>query len=276
MTDFSKIMLFSDMDGTLLGDNMRVSERNRRAIGAFIERGGTFGIATGRSQTNVRPFIEGVPINGPSILYNGAMLYEFQKEEVLDVATLEKEGLKEVLQWILATHEKVMIHVYTKETSHLLSRRELADEGILKDHEPYVVSSLSEILLEPWVKILLAGDGETLEAVRDHLEQKDPDHYRWVSSADIFLEILPAHVSKATMFPRLKKKFGEEMKIVVLGDYYNDVEMLKEADYSVAMGNAPEDLKALANEVTGDNVEDGVADFIERLLSGTVELETRD
>ncbi|WP_312458625.1 HAD family hydrolase [Proteiniclasticum sp.] len=272
MTDVTRIMLFSDMDGTLLGDNMSVSEKNKKAIDRFIEAGGTFGIATGRSQVNVKPFIEGVSINGPSILYNGAMLYDFYQEKVVDVVTLEKEGLKDVMKWILQTYPEVMIFVYTKEESHLLSGKDLADESILKDHEPYVVSELSRIEQESWVKILLAGIWEDLEAIRRHLEEKDPAHYRWVSSSDIFLEILPAHVSKSTMFPKLKKTFGEEMRIVVLGDYYNDEEMLKEADYSVAMGNAPEELKALAKDVTGFNYEDGVAQFIERLLEGTVEI----
>jgi len=272
MKELKNIMLLSDMDGTLLGDDMRVSSKNKEAIDRFIEAGGTFGIATGRSQVNVKPFIEGVSINGPSILYNGAMLYDFHHENVVDVVTLEKAGLKDVMKWILQTYPEVMIFVYTKDESHLLSGKELADEDILKDHEPYVVSDLTRIEQEPWVKILLAGIGEDLEAIRRHLEEKDPEHYRWVSSADIFLEILPAHVSKSTMFPRLKETFGEEIRIVVLGDYYNDVEMLKEADYSVAMGNAPEDLKALARDVTGFNYEDGVAQFIERLLKGEIVL----
>jgi Cof subfamily protein (haloacid dehalogenase superfamily) len=270
MTDFSKIILLSDMDGTLLGDRLNVSERNRRAIEKFITKGGTFGIATGRGPAIAKPFIEGVKTNGPSIVYNGAMLYDFRKDTVMEVITLKKDGLTDILSWILTEHKEMMVYVYTEDEGHLISDLCLADEEVLEGHTPYVVSTLDEVSSMEWVKILLAGNNENLGAVRSLLEGKNLTDCRWVNSSDIFLEILPAGVSKATLFPKLKERFGRDMNIVVLGDYYNDLEMLKEADYSVAMGNAPEDLKVLAKEVTGTNLEDGVALFIERLLEGSV------
>lgn len=84
--------LFSDMDGTLIGSDHAVSAENAAAIRTFVSRGGHFSVATGRSPEIALPFLHGIPLNAPAILYNGAAVYDFEAG-----AFLHKQLLSETL-----------------------------------------------------------------------------------------------------------------------------------------------------------------------------------
>ncbi|MFH5836929.1 Cof-type HAD-IIB family hydrolase [Proteiniclasticum sp. C24MP] len=273
--EIRKVTLLSDMDGTLLSSNGKVSERNKEAIRRFIEAGGHFGIATGRGHINVLSFIEGVEINAPSILYNGSMLYDFTEKEVLRSENLPVEKLTEAIKWIQVTYPEIMIHIYTPDTCHLVSKEENADAKILSDHQPAVFSELKEAMAEPWIKVLLAGENTALREIEKRLESELHGDMRWVYSADIYLELLPLGVSKASMLKKLKEIHGEDHRIIAAGDFYNDLEMIKAADYGIAMGNAPDEIKEAADGIAVSNDEDGIAWIIEAILSGELEERAR-
>ena len=78
--EFTGLMLVCDMDGTLLNSKLEVSDENVRAIEYFVDNGGVFTIATGRMELGVRKYLRILPVNAPVILYNGALIYDFEKE----------------------------------------------------------------------------------------------------------------------------------------------------------------------------------------------------
>lgn len=266
--DIKNTIFLCDMDGTLLRDDSTVSQKSKDSISKWIQKGGHFGIATGRGHINAATFLEGVQINAPCIYYNGSMLYDEVKKEVVKVKSMPQEKLKDVLSWVVKTYPKVMVHVYGLEICHIVSKEEDADQVILREHLPASFSDLEDISNEPWIKILFAGKSHELKAIEEKLQQKLNDDVRWVYSLDIYLEILPIGVSKGNMVPKLKELHGKDAKIIALGDYYNDIEMIKEADFGIAMGNAPEDFKRLADHVTLSNEEDGVSKVLEDLMDG--------
>ncbi len=266
--DIEKTIVLSDMDGTLLRSDGTISQRNKETIEKWIQRGGHFGIATGRGHINAAPFLEGVEINAPCIFYNGSMLYDQIKKQVVDVKSLPQEKVMDTLLWVLKAYPQVMLHVYGIEICHLVSKEENADEVILAQHQPAVFSDLENIQNEPWIKILFAGKPHELKAIEERLQSKLKDTVRWVYSLDIYLEILPKGVSKGYMVPKLKELHGEDFKVVAIGDYYNDLEMIKEADLGIAMGNSPENFQKVADLVTKSNEEDGVSEVLEDLMEG--------
>jgi len=270
--DIRKITLLSDMDGTLLSSDGTVSARNRDAVSRFIEAGGHFGIATGRGHVNVLNFIRDVEINAPSVLYNGAMLYDFKSGRTLKMETLPQDELIDFIRAVQKEYPAIMTHIYTPDTCFIVSREEDADEKILSEHQPAVFDTLETAKREPWIKILLAGNNDDLKKVEEKLERIGDQHMRWVYSADIYLEILPEGVSKASMISKMKEIHGGDHTVIALGDFYNDLEMLREADFGIAMGNAPDEIKAVADMVALTNDEDGVAEVIEALLSGELDL----
>ena len=81
--DYSKVVLFSDLDGTLFNDETEVPENNREAIRGFCQAGGIFCISSGRIQSNIKRYIGDIPVNGPCILYNGSAVYDWEKGEFL-------------------------------------------------------------------------------------------------------------------------------------------------------------------------------------------------
>ncbi len=272
MTDIRKVTILSDMDGTLVSSDGTVSEKNKEAIRRFISAGGYFGIATGRGHINVLNYTQGVEINAPSVLYNGAMLYDFHAGKSLRVESLPKEELTDLIKLVQKRYQNIMVHIYTPDTCYIVSQEKDADEKILSDHLPAVFAALETAVNEPWIKILLAGRNEDLKAIEKELDQIGDQHMRWVYSADIYLEILPEGVSKAAMISKMKEIHGGDHTVVALGDFYNDLEMLREADFGIAMGNAPDEVKAVADMVTLTNDEGGVSEVIESLLSGRLDI----
>lgn len=263
------------MDGTLLSSDGVVSQKNKDSISKWIEKGGHFGIATGRGHINAKPYLEGVEINAPCIFYNGSMLYDKVKKEVVKVKSLPQEKMMEVLHWILKTYPKVMVHIYGIEICHLVSKEENADQVILKEHQPAVFSDLERITNEPWIKVLFAGTPDELKAIEERLESTLDQEVRWVYSLDIYLEVLPKGVSKGYMVPKLKELHGEDYQVVAVGDYYNDLEMIKEADLGIAMGNSPKDFQRNADHVTLTNDEDGVSHVLESLMDGGLKIQNK-
>ena len=270
-TDITKIILLSDMDGTLLDSASTPSEENKDAIRRFIELGGNFGIATGRGHLNALDFLEGVTINTPSIVYNGSMLYDFKETKVSVVKTLPADALQDFLHWVMENFKEVMIHVYGMDICHIITPEEDADLETLREHQPTTFSNLQDILGEPWVKLLFSGKNQNLLLLEEHLKGSHLDGIaRWVFSADIYLEVLPSSVSKGTMLTELRRIYGKDYKIVAMGDFYNDIEMLREADFGFATQNAPEEVKNASDRVTVSNDESAVAEVIKEILDNKV------
>lgn len=269
--EINKIILLSDMDGTLLDSKSVASEKNKEAIKKFVELGGNFGIATGRGHNNAIGFLDGVMINTPSIVYNGSMLYDFEKSAYSEMETLPAEELIESIQWLLNSFKGVMVQIYGAEMSYIVSPRESADEEILIHHQPATFTSLDQIMNEEWVKILISGNHDDLMGLEKHLEESHlKDKVRWVFSSDIFLEVLPMDVSKGKMLHELRKHYSADHKVIAIGDFYNDVEMLQEADCGIATFNAPDAIKNISDRVTVSNDDSAVAEVIEDILANRI------
>jgi len=269
--EINKIILLSDLDGTLLDSNSIATEKNKEAIKKFVELGGNFGIATGRGHQNALGFLDGVMINTPSIVYNGSMLYDFKQSVPSIVRTLPAEDLIESILWVMDSFKKLMVQIYGVEMSYIVSSRESVDEEILIYHQPATFINLDNIIKEDWVKILISGNHDDLVELEKHLEASQlKDKVRWVFSSEIFLEILPVDVSKGTMLHELRKIYSDDHKIIAIGDFYNDIEMIQEADCGIATLNAPDAIKDLSNRVTVSNDDSAVAKVIDDILANRI------
>ena len=269
--EINKIILLSDLDGTLLDSKSIATEKNKEAIKKFVELGGNFGIATGRGHQNALGFLDGVMINTPSIVYNGSMLYDFLQSVPSVVKTLPSKELIESILWVMDSYKDVMVQIYGADMSYIVSSRESVDEEILSYHQPATFINLDNIIKEDWVKILISGNHDELVELEKHLEASHlKDKVRWVFSSDIFLEILPLDVSKGTMLHELRKIYSDDHKIIAIGDFYNDIEMIQEADCGIATLNAPEAIKNLSNRVTVSNDDSAVAQVIDDILANRI------
>jgi Cof subfamily protein (haloacid dehalogenase superfamily) len=260
-------MLLSDMDGTLLNSEGKVSKENQEAVNSFIAQGGKFGIATGRSQLNSVLFLDNIKVNTPCILYNGGGLYDFDAAKFIALNELPKMKLVRFLEHCLKEYREIVIQIYCPKMCYFVSPELSADEEIVALHQPCEFTQIKEIIEKPWIKILLSGNSEELKALNN--ERKDFDlaqEINWVFSSEIYLEYLPYGVSKGSALSKLREYMGSEYKIYAVGDYNNDIEMLQAADVGIAMQNAIPSLKKIADVITVSNDEHAIADIIYHII----------
>lgn len=267
MKDYTNVILFSDMDGTLLNSEGKVSRENQDAVQTFIAQGGLFGIATGRSQLNSVLFLEDIKVNVPCILYNGCGVYDFSAKKFIALFELCKTRLMLFLRHCLLEYQEVVIQIYCPDMCYFISPRLQADDHIVAIHQPCEFYNMEDILDKPWIKILFCGKPEELKelnaSVKDFELEQD---INWVFSSEIYLEFLPYKVTKGSALSKLREYMGADYKIYAVGDYNNDVEMLRAADVGIATQNAIPSLKEIADVITVSNDESAIADIIYRII----------
>lgn len=113
----------------------------------------------------------------------------------------------------------------------------------------------------------MVGAPEKMKVVEAKLQAELAEDFSVMRSKPFFLEFTEKGVTKGTSLNHLIKELGiKREEVIAIGDSYNDQEMIEFAGLGVAMGNAPEDIKAVANYVTDTNMKDGVAKVVEEFV----------
>lgn len=281
-------LIASDLDGTLLNENGEVSERNAQAIKQAIDQGLEFVVATGRSWEAASKPLKAAGITSPVICLNGAVVYD-ENHKQLHSITMDKAVCKEILsvcreadmylefftnKGIYSVSKEYFLEVLVdimKSANPKLSEEEIREHAHLRfQMEPVEFIDNYDLLFEMQdldiYKILgFSIDPAKLVNVREKLENQAGVII--TSSGDINLEFNHPNAQKGIALENLAKSIGIEMKdVMAMGDNWNDASMLRAAGRGIAMGNASEEIKQLADGVTESNIEDGVAAAIESVL----------
>ncbi len=264
MGKFDGYLFVSDMDATLLTDERKVSEKNRRAIEYFTENGGLFTVASGRMVDAVRAYLHMIPINAPAVLHNGAKLYDFAAEKTLYEKFIEEER-KAV---VCCVHDDVPgmgIEIYADEQVYVY--RECIETSRFLATDYRVTYSLpDEIWDKPWTKVLYIAEREELDRF-EPVYRSNYDGGNVVRSGARYLDMVANGVSKGTGILRLAEPYGIDRKnIIAVGDNMNDIDMLKAAGISWAVENAEPEAKTVAKHIAPDNNSDAIAYIIENIL----------
>lgn len=267
MNTYEGYLIITDMDGTLLDSSKKISENNREAIWKFIDQGGKFSVATGRSPASASRWLRELPVNYPCIFYNGSMVKDIVSDTVISCTYLEKQKFSELTKWILYQFHDIVVEIFTPQGLYVISDPKFKDPYLEQEKDPYTQGTFSDVAEREWIKILLCGKHETLEKIKNLMDERQIQKYcNCFYSQDFFLEMTPRYSSKGTGLD-LIRKYSEcrSLKIVALGDYENDEEMLEKADYGVAVGNAIESLKKRADYVTLDHDSNFMEDLLKYL-----------
>lgn len=264
MKPYESYMIISDLDGTIIPHGGCVSEANKRAIESFRAGGGHFGIATGRTPEAAAGYLGGVAITAPSVFFNGSMLYDWQHERVLVTKPLTAQGAPDL--WprfaalCLERFPKACIEVYTQEDCHIISNPRYDDPRLPHEHYRYChsdLADLADVRKTPWLKFFVCADPADLRELEREAEVFGTAacSHHFYSEAN-YHEFVAKGVSKGSMLEAIRKMPAfSQTKIIALGDYLNDRELLEAADIGIASGNAHDELKALA-DFTGCRAED--------------------
>ncbi|MBF4691559.1 sugar-phosphatase [Fusibacter ferrireducens] len=258
-----------DMDGTLFNDKKEVSLRNRQAIKEARASGKTVVIATGRPLIGIQGILEELELNTEAdyvVSFNGALVQNVKTGEVIFQSTLEHEDYRSLYE--LSQTYGVHIHALTREyvTTPKLNpyTKVEADANVIRTIQ-CDVDKLPES--ETIIKVMFVDDSEKLDAIEQMIPPEIRAKYTVVRSSDIFLEFLPPTVNKGvgvSAIAKVKDILAHE--VICVGDAGNDIAMLEYAGLGVAMGNAFDEVKKIANHVTDTNEEDGVAKVIEQFM----------
>jgi hydroxymethylpyrimidine pyrophosphatase-like HAD family hydrolase len=261
-------LVASDVDGTLLRSDETLSPRNHAAVNASIERA-IFVIATGRPPRWTEPIAEMLGHHGVAVCSNGAVTVDLRDNSIVDTQPLSPNNARAAVDAI---------------------RGILPDVGFAIDsldgfgHEPAytpmwptgTLIPFDDLLAKPSLKLLFrhrSMDGHVYRAIAAEIGAYASLIYGSTASephATTTIEIMGRDVSKAAALQRICDRHNIAVAdTIAFGDMPNDLEMLAWAGHGVAMGNGHADVKAIANEVTVTNDEDGVGVVLERELAGT-------
>jgi Cof subfamily protein (haloacid dehalogenase superfamily) len=270
-------LLAIDLDGTLVNHDLVMNPRDVAAVKAASAAGVTVVLATGRMFKSSLRFAEPLGLKGPIINYQGAVVREIASGEVWYRCELTLSMQQRVLA--LAEPKDWHVNAYVDERVYTARARPEADLYARIAMVPYeVVGPLSKWVRQDSTKMVLVDlDPENVPARITELTAWIGDVASVTRSLDWFVEVVNPEVSKARALAMVAHRLGiAQVEVCAIGDNTNDEEMVRWAGFGVAMGNAPDALKALAKHVTGTVDEAGVAQVIERYVIGKEVPSSRD
>src|SRR5690625_39301 len=276
-----------DLDGTLLNKENKISKQNLEAIKHAQATGVEVVIATGRAQFDVKKIFERTGIQTWIVGTNGATIHQ-PNGELFHAVPMEDQHVNEILEWL--DQESFHYEVFSEKAIYTPQNgRELLNIEMDRAKSANPDTDMEE--LQAAVQRQFSQEGfSTIQSYQDVLEM-DADIYNilafsfaekklakgWkkfgsrqdltiVSSSKHNFELEHKNASKGIALQSLAEKLNIRLEdTAAVGDSFNDLSMLKIAGRSAAMGNADQEIKNKAHEVTLTNDEDGVAHFIEAL-----------
>lgn len=257
--------IVTDLDGTLVGPDLRIVPRSAAALAAFRRSGGQVILATGRNEVSAGRYHAELGLHTPVIVYNGARVVDLESGNLLyakDIGPLyvplRDLALNRLPEQVGAVAfvggEPVIVHdapalaEYARRDGLRLRRAEGVDE------------------LVGVVKVLLVNDRPELAGLARLVAAACPELVT-VSSEPTYLEVLPPAVSKGAALRWLAARCGvDPAEVAAIGDNPNDADMLVAAGLGAAPADAHLDVRAVADVVLGRCVEGAVADLVELVL----------
>lgn len=262
----SDMILITDLDNTLLPDSLIISDNDLRGIEKLRSLGGDFTFATGRSHPLALPQAKALGIQEPAIIYNGAVVYDFGKDEYLWSTSLPDTS-RHYVKEVLDKFPDVAIEVLIGKEVHVIRSNEYELQHIKRENIKFTESSLDD-LPDGWTKVLFPQSPGNVDKFAEFMFELNATDVTFVSSSPIFFEMLPSNISKSTAVTKMLELTGrKDKKVYAVGDYYNDLEMIRDADVGFAVADAPEEVRAVADVVVARCDDGGFAEVINYIIS---------
>lgn len=268
-------LVVSDLDGTLLNSDKRISDINLNAIKRLREKGILFTICTGRIATMIEPYVNDLGIEIPVITTNGAVIWDPVNNKAVADKPMDKSEVLKIVDY--CNSKKLEYCLLTLDTNYfsgdnfLMKRfdkyNSIASEQGMKSMKLELMQCFDSRDNDTLVyKMLIYSDvTKSFDEGADYL--RSLTNTGFTSSEKGLLDIMDSKINKGQGVEMLANVMGLEMdEVCAFGDYDNDISMLEKVGLSVAMGNALPRVKTVANYITKTNDEHGVAYFIHKHL----------
>ncbi len=266
MGEFDGLLICTDLDGTLLREDKSVSKENKEAIEYFKSEGGKFTFITGRPPIIAGDVYELVKPNAPIGCFNGGGIYDFINCKFLWSVELPKEAF-ELMRYVERKMPQIGYQlnttgriIFCKENSTMKWFREVTNI-------PNDACNLDDVN-EPVIKVVFGSDDinevkELAKLLNEHPEASD---YDFIHSEARLYELLPKGISKGNLLIKIADILGiDRRNTIAVGDYNNDISMIKAAGIGYAVANALPEVKAVADRVTVSNEQHAIAAIVKDL-----------
>ena len=282
MSDIKVIIM--DVDGTLTNSKKVVTEKTKNALIKAQELGSILVLASGRPTSGLIDLAKELKMNehnGLLVSFNGSKVINCETNKVLFNKTMSIEEGQSVLEHMKNFKVKPMI-----DKDDYMYVNNVFDNEVINNGEPFNIieyearggkfklcekDDLAAFADYPLNKILTAGDPEYLEEHYKEMMEPFKDKLSCMFTAPFYFEFTAKGIDKAKALDSVLIPMGyKREEMIAFGDGHNDASMVKYAGVGVAMENAVEDLKAIANEITLSNEEDGIAYTLSKYIKGIV------
>lgn len=273
----------TDLDGTLIRDDLSLSPWARGELIRLLEKGVALTVATARSIWSLSAILGDIPFRLPVVEFNGAFLTDYRSKRHVLINAIDAGVAANLYSAIIRTGMHPFLSAYDGVRDYLYYR-EFANEGeqayyrervALKDDRLHQVDDLSIGLRRQLVCFTLIDREERLRELARSLDDQFDGRlqltiyaYRYFPGWH-FLSIHDATATKERGIRALQARHGlEDARLVVFGDDVNDIGMFRIASHAVAVANARDEVKALAHEMIGTNQEDSVVRWLSSIKAG--------
>ncbi|MFF7203907.1 HAD family hydrolase [Streptomyces sp. NPDC008141] len=259
-------LIATDLDGTLLREDDTVSQRTRDALAAATAAGAAHIVVTGRAVPWTRHILDDLGYEGLAVCGQGAQVYHAGEHRLLTSVTLDRQlaGLA------LAKLEAEVGPLALAASRDGLDGEVLVGPGYRVQEGPLPVLAYedpAELWSAPLNKVYIQHPGLDDDALTRVARATVGGLVDVVMAGQGVVELLPLGLSKATGLSLAARRLGlKAADTIAFGDMPNDIPMFAWAAHGVAMANAHEELKSVADEVTSSNDADGIAVVLERWL----------
>ncbi|OAN13287.1 HAD family hydrolase [Photobacterium jeanii] len=259
-----------DMDGTLLNSQGEISPRTKEAIAQARQQGVHVVLASGRPLEGMTKYLAELDMNSDQdyvLSYNASLVQRVASKEVIRSQILKGSDAKNLAS--LSQDLGVNVHAFSRRfglitpQNNEYTRHEAEINGLTITELDFVELDNNEDIM----KVMMIDEPERLSAAIAKLPPHVYEQYTVVQSAPFFLEFLNPKSNKGTGVGMLAEHLGiDASEVICMGDAGNDKHMIEYAGLGVAMANATDDIKAIANHITDSNNEHGVAKVIEDFI----------
>lgn len=267
-------LLVLDLDGTLTNSKKEITPYTREMLIKAQEKGVRVVLASGRPTYGIVPLAEELQLaqyGGYILSYNGGTIINWETKEEIHSSTLDMNMIAPAYDMASRHGMQILSYIDQDIITEGPEDKYVQYEAFLTKMPVRKVDSFCETINQPVPKCLIVGDAEELVLLEKKMQDKYGDYMNIYRSEAFFLELNPLSIDKANSLKKLLAHLNltkEEM--IACGDGFNDLSMVDLAGLGVAMENAKQEVKDVANYITRSNEEDGVAHVVEKFILETV------
>ncbi len=263
-------MIALDLDGTLTNSQKEVTDHTKKVLIDIQKEGKIVVLATGRpiqGALGIAKELELDVYGGYILSFNGGIIQNCKTGEIV----FQQKIPTELIPRLGEASRRYQVPILTYQGDSIITEdtmdKYVRIEAAINKMPVKALDNFAEEVTFPVTKCLMVADGWILEGILPQMQKEFGEVLNIFRSEPFFMELTPPGIDKAQSLERLLELTGvKREELIACGDGFNDVSMIKYAGLGVAMANAQDAVKEVADEVTVSNDEDGVALIVEKYM----------